>query len=103
MLLCKSLVKEISRKGILEAIRNRRVFATTGDQIIVDFRLNGSMQGQAIEGIKKPKLDFSIQAVDQIEKIDILRNSKVIKSIQPEKELLDLQGIYIDEDYFVSV
>ncbi len=92
-------VKEISRKGILEALRNRRVFATTGDQIVIDFRLNGSIQGQSIKGIKKPKLEFSIQAVDQIETVDILRNSKVIKSIQPDMAMKEFKGTYVDEDY----
>ena len=92
-------VKEISRKGILEAIRNRSVFATTGDQIVVDFRLNGSMQGQSVKGINKPKLTFAIEATDQIETIDILRNSKVIKSIQPDENTRELKGNYIDKDY----
>ena len=38
-------VKEVSRRGILEALRARRCFATTGDPIVVDFRVNGTWGG----------------------------------------------------------
>lgn len=92
-------VKEISRKGILEALRSRRVFATTGDQIEIDFRLNGVVQGQSTKANKKPKLTFSISAVDQIESVDILRNSKVIKTIKPDKSTKEILGEYVDEDF----
>ena len=57
------------------------------------------MQGQSVKGINKPKLTFSIEATDQIETIDILRNSKVIKSIQPDENTRELKGNYIDKDY----
>ncbi len=92
-------VKEISRNGILEAMRSRRVFGTTGDQIEIDFRLNGVVQGQTIKGIKKPVLSYNISAVDQIESIDILRNSRVIQSIKPDKSTKELSGKFIDKAY----
>ncbi len=92
-------VKEISRKGILEALRSRRVFATTGDQIVVDFRLNGVVQGQSTKSNKKPKLTFAINAVNRIESVDILRNSKVIQTIKPGKSTQKLSGEYVDEDF----
>jgi hypothetical protein len=92
-------VKEISRNGVLEAMRSRRVFGTTGDQIVMDFRLNGAVQGQTLKGIKKPVLSFSIKTVDQIESIDILRNSRVIKSIQPTEQTNELSGDFVDQAY----
>ena len=92
-------VKEISRDGILEAMRNRRVFGTTGDQIEVDFRINGVTQGQTTNADKKPTLTFSIKAVDQIESIDILRNSRVIQTIVPKSSIQEFNGDYVDEDY----
>jgi len=92
-------VKEISRNGILEGMRSRRVFGTTGDQIEVDFRLNGAIQGQTINSVKKPILAFNIRAVDWIESIEILRNSKVIQSIIPDESNKKMSGEYIDEDF----
>ena len=92
-------VKEISRKGILEAFRNRRVFATTGDQIIMDFRLNGQFQGQTIKGLEKPNLSYRINAADRIETLDILRNSKVISTIHPEEATQEMIGEFVDDYY----
>ena len=92
-------VKEVSRSGILEAMRSRRVFGTTGDQIEVDFRLNDVLQGQTTKGIKKPRLSLSIKTVDEIESVEILRNSRVIESFFPNESTLGFSADYIDEDY----
>lgn len=92
-------VKEVSRKGIMEALRSRRVFATTGDQIEIDFRLNGVLQGQSTSYLKKPKLTLHINAVDTIETIDILRNSRVIESIKPKDTQKSFSGNFVDENF----
>ena len=90
-------VKEVSRSGILEALRSRRVFGTTGDQIEVDFRLNDVLQGQTTKTSSKNSLSINIAAVDEITSIDILRNSRVIESIKPENGVKSFSGEYIDE------
>ncbi|MFY0653444.1 MAG: DUF3604 domain-containing protein [Cyclobacteriaceae bacterium] len=92
-------VKEVSREGIFEAMQNRRVIATTGDQIEVDFRVNGQMQGESAKLSATPKLDFTIAAVDDIKQVDILRNSRVIKTIIPDQSSNKLKADYMDKDY----
>ena len=91
-------VKEVSRAGILEAMRSRRVFGTTGDQIVIDFRLNGVVQGQTTKAADKNTLSIDIAAVDAIESIDILRNSRVIKSIKMEGDSTHFSSNYSDEN-----
>ena len=91
-------VKEVSRAGILEAMRSRRVFGTTGDQIVMDFRLNGVVQGQTTKAADKNTLSIDIAAVDAIESIDILRNSRVIKSIKMEGDSTHFSSNYSDEN-----
>ncbi len=91
-------VKEISRKGILEAMRSRRVFATTGDQIEIDFRLNGVIQGQSVKTNDKPNLSYTILATDEIDTVDVLRNSEVIKTITVDKSTTYFKGTFTDNE-----
>jgi hypothetical protein len=92
-------VKEVSRKGILEAMRARRCFATTGDKIVVDFRLNDVWSGGEAKTEGAPKMSFDIKAVDEISSIDILRNSRVIHTIKPESGLKNISGEWSDANY----
>lgn len=92
-------VKEVSRKGILEALRQRRCFATTGDKILVDFRVNGAWAGEVIRTDSPPKMTFHISAVDAICKIEILRNSEVVYSYTPKAGSTSEMGEWVDADY----
>ncbi len=42
--------EELTREHILDAIRRRRTFATTGEKIVVDFRCNGRFMGEEVHG-----------------------------------------------------
>jgi len=48
-------VKEISREGILEGLRARRCFATSGDRLLLDFRVNGTFQGGEVTLTERPR------------------------------------------------
>ena len=81
-------VKELSREGLLEAMRSRRCFATTGDKMIVDFRLDGF-----------PELSIKVEGQRELEKVEVLRNSKVIKEFVLSGDVLDFKEVYTDPDY----
>lgn len=92
-------VKEVSRKGILEALRARRTFATTGEKILVDLRVNGVWGGETTPTDGPPKLSFRVEAVHSIASIDILRNSRVVYSWQPAGDSKMEAGEWVDPDY----
>jgi hypothetical protein len=92
-------VKEISRKGILEALRARRTFATTGEKILVDFRVNGVWGEEAVKTDGPPKMTFHVAAVDAIRRIDILRNSRVVYSYEPKGDSMAETGEWVDADF----
>lgn len=69
-------VKEVSRAGIIEASQNRRSFATTGDKMIID------VSGQ-----------------HPLEKVEILRNSKVIHQFDIDDNALDFAQVFSDRSY----
>ena len=92
-------VKELSREGIIEALKNKRSFATTGDKIIVDFRINDKISGSTIKMDAKPNLDIQIKSQHELEKVEILRNSKVIKTYNSFKKLTQFNEIFTDDNY----
>lgn len=89
-------VREVSRAGILEAIRERRTYATTGDKIFVDFRLNGCIGGETCTNSKNIDIILSIEAIKPIRVIDILKDSKVVKSITPKGRLTNFSELITD-------
>lgn len=89
-------VKEVSRRGILEALRARRCFATTGDQIVVDFRVNGAWGGENAEGGSVVKMTFNVDAMDDITRVEILRNSRVVHVHEIATTTRQAMGEWVD-------
>jgi len=83
-------VKDFSREGILEAMRSRRCFATTGDKMIVDFRINSS---------ESPSLSIKVKGQRELERVEVLRNSRVIKEYHVSGEELEFDEVFVDADY----
>lgn len=92
-------VKEVSRAGIIEALQNRRTFATTGDKIFVDFQLNESVMGAINKGKQTPEIKFHVRGQYPLEKVEILRNSKVIHTYQIDDANLECKQTYTDPNY----
>ncbi|MCD6354122.1 MAG: DUF3604 domain-containing protein [Prolixibacteraceae bacterium] len=92
-------VKELSRHGILEALRSRRCFATTGDKMIIDFRINGAVNGSVVTTDKIPVLQIKVKGQRELSKIEILRNSAVIKEYLLLDDSIHFNEIFNDENY----
>jgi hypothetical protein len=89
-------VKEVSRRGILEALRARRCFATTGDQIVMDFRVNGAWGGDTAAGDSAIKMTFTVQATNEIARVEILRNSRVVHVHEVATTTTQIAGEWTD-------
>lgn len=92
-------VKEVSRGGILEALRSRRTFATTGDKMFIDFKVNEATMGTTSKANKVPELTINVLGQYPLEKVDILRNSKVIHTIHIDDNTLEFELSYSDLNY----
>ena len=92
-------VKEINRKGIIEALQKRRTFATTGDKMFIDLVVNGGPMGSVIRSNKTPELEIDVLGQYPLEKVEILRNSKVIKKFDVVENVLVFKKKYSDENY----
>lgn len=92
-------VKEVSRKGIIEALRARRCYGTSGDRIFVDFKVNNALMGETIKSNGTPNIEIQAKGENLLKKIELLRNSRVIKSWIPDDSAGTFSVQYADNDY----
>jgi hypothetical protein len=92
-------VKEVSRKGIIEALRARRCFGTTGDKIVIDFKVNNALMGKIVKLNDIPEIFICTTGVKPIRQIDLIRNSRALKSWVPEPGTTTFSVQYADNDY----
>ncbi|MCK5701346.1 MAG: DUF3604 domain-containing protein, partial [Cyclobacteriaceae bacterium] len=92
-------VKEVSREGIIEALRSRRAFATTGDKMVVDFSVNKAISGTTTFSNKVPEMAIEVKGQYPLEKVELLRNSKVIHQFNIEGDALDFAQVFSDRSY----
>ena len=72
------LAGELSRDGLWEAFKARRVYGVTGDRIGLDFRLNGHPMGSRVTAAGKRRIAVNVIGSDAIDRIEILKNGRVI-------------------------
>lgn len=73
--------RNLSREGIFEALRARRVYGTSGSRIILDFRVNGAMMGSVLK-LSSPDdpREITVEVVGHkaIERIEVLKNNTAV-------------------------
>ena len=78
------LAREHTREGILEAVRARRTIAVTGDRIALSAKVNGAWMGSELPFAREREIEVSVRGQDEIERVDILKNNRVIHRYFPE-------------------
>lgn len=79
-----------TREAIIDAISRRSCYATTGAKIIVGLSLSGTPMGGEVSTQEKPGLKVNrhlsafVHGVGPLERIEIIRNGKVIHTVEPE-------------------
>jgi hypothetical protein len=86
-------VTELTREAILEAIRARRSYAAT-DNILVDFRMNGRLIGEAFQSAETPRLWARVAGTGPIRSVEVIRNNTYIHSQAGSGPSLELN--YVD-------
>jgi hypothetical protein len=70
--------EDLNRESIWDAIRQRRTYALTGDNIRLQFALNDAPMGAIVPASQQRTIDVDVVAGDAIDSIDILHNNQVI-------------------------
>jgi hypothetical protein len=89
------------RDGIMDSLRKRHSYATTGERIFVDFRVGDSMMGDILPKGSRIRIDYRVHGTDSISKIEILRGDLARKVFESAATVMpdatDAQGVWEDQ------
>ena len=84
------LTSDLTREGVLEALRSRRVYATHGPRIVMGTRLDGQRMGAEVElaapmddstVAKAVELAVTVVAPGSLDRIDVIRSGQIYLSV----------------------
>jgi len=70
--------RELTREALWDAFWQRRTYAVSGDRIKLDFEVDGHMMGEEFAGADRRDIRARVEAEDVIDKLEILKNGRVI-------------------------
>jgi hypothetical protein len=82
---------ELTRKSILEALRSRKSYGTTGAKIFLDVRVNGLLMGEVGKppGDKPVTVKVRVDCPVQLRKVEILRNNRTVFLARSRRKRLE--------------
>ena len=98
--LTAAYVNEFTRDGVFNAIKSKAVYATTGERIILTFKVNDVPMGNEISCTKSREITAEVHGTALISRIDIIRNGHIIHQRNPEQ--LDCSLLFIDEEEIMT-
>ncbi len=83
--------ESLTRRSLFKAIYERRTCALTGARIILQFKVNGAWMGSEIPAAEQAQIKADIWAPGKIAKVELLKNTRVIKQYQPGQDEFHLE------------
>jgi len=71
-------LQELTRRGLFDALRARRCYATTGARIVVDLHVDGAAMGAALPRSSSLQVDAFAEGTAQLRKAEIIRAHGVV-------------------------
>ena len=84
--LTAALIPSLTRTELLQALRNRRTYATTGARILLDLKISGASMGEELTTEAPPEIIADIHACTPISSVDIIKNGKIVHSLPDRPE-----------------
>jgi hypothetical protein len=78
------LAEKHDRESILAAVKQRHCYGATHD-IVLDVRSGGHLMGDAFKADAAPALQINVVGTGDLAKVEILKDSDVVETIQPGK------------------
>lgn len=91
------MTDRLDKESIFQALWDRKVYATTGERILLEFSVNGTAMGQegSLEENPVRKLDIRVIGTDEIEEIDVISMGHVIW--RKEGDAREMEVSFTDE------
>jgi hypothetical protein len=89
---------ELSREAILDSLRQRRCYGTTGAKIVLDVRVDGHLMGSKLAEPADAEVEIVVRArcPGEIDRIEIGRNNEFIACRRPEGKAAE--WTHVDRD-----
>lgn len=74
------LAPDLSRQSVLEALHDRRCYATTGEPMVLDFRVSGHLMGRELsvgQTGRKPVITADVTGTTHLKRLEIIKNGRV--------------------------
>jgi hypothetical protein len=84
--------KELTQESLWNAFKSRRVYAVTGDRIIIEYTLNNAFMGEELASSGKRDIDVFIETEDFIDYMDVIKNGYVLKRFSPHFKVLSMKS-----------
>jgi hypothetical protein len=68
------LAESLDRAPLFEAVRRRRIYATTGDKIVLEFTANGAPMGEEITASGEVELKVRVEGTAPIDRVEIVKD-----------------------------
>ena len=95
--LIAAYAQDLSRASLWDAFVNRRVYATTGEKIVVDFSINGHFMGESLSTAAPPMINVDVLGTGHLATVEIVRNGDAVPlPVQPASNGLTAQ--VVDEE-----
>lgn len=80
---------ERSREAIFKSLYDRRVYATSGDRIILDFKVDGHPMGSEFASDTAPTLSVNATGTASINIVEFKKNGVTLQVVNPDQTTLD--------------
>jgi hypothetical protein len=75
--------RELTREALWEALKQRRVYGTTGERIVLDVRCGEHWMGEEFSLSVPPTIQVKVIGTNGIEKVELKRGVEVIHTVSP--------------------
>jgi len=76
------LTEDLSREGLLRAIRARHAYGAT-DNILLDVRAAGRIQGDIFSLRGRPKISIAIEGTAPVDRVEVIKNNRFVLETKP--------------------
>ena len=90
------LAEKLDREFVFEAVRNRRIYATTGEKIILEFSINGQPMGSELAGTNHLQINVGVVGTDAIDRIEIVKDLvDTFAAVRVEQNPDNAEGVFV--------